>query len=32
MFDQGWSIKRSITDVTFENYAGENVSFNSISC
>ena len=25
MFDQGWSVKRSITDETFESYAGENV-------
>ena len=31
MFDQEWSVKRSITDVTFERYAVENVSFNSIS-
>ena len=30
MFDQEWSVKRSITDVTFERYAVENVSFNSI--
>ena len=32
MLDQGWSVKGSITDVTFRSYAGENVSFNSISC
>ena len=32
MFDQGWNVKTSIIDATFERYAGENVSFNSISC
>ena len=32
MFDQGRSVKRSITDVTFESFPGKNVSFNSISC
>ena len=31
MFDQGRSVKRSIT-VTFESFAGKNVSFNSTSC
>ena len=32
MFDQGRSVKRSISDVTFESFPGKNVSFNSISC
>ena len=32
MFDQGRSVRRSITAVTFESLAGKNVSFNSISC
>ena len=31
MFDQGRSVKRSITDVTFESFAGKNFSFNSIT-
>ena len=33
MFEQGQNVKRSITDVTFdESFTAKNVLFNSVSC